>query len=445
MNNEEYKKKEEVKKRLDAVIVSDQYSFQQPIMLSERIVFIDRDMNLIWSNINNSQGQKKAVYAAETQKCYEQLFDFNLPCQGCPVEEAIQSGEESVALYESAEGLFLQVSILPVYSAAGELIGFLCKAFDRDNIRFLFESLQAEDELLRGVIDNSQYHIYVKDIDGRFILVSRTLVEFLRKRGIENAVGVDSYRCFNARTAEQHRFNDQLVIKTKKAIHVDEFIEDNGRQLTFLTVKFPLLNQQGECFAVCGISTDITERIKMEQELQYMSFHDQLTGLYNRRFLEEEMKRLDQERQLPIAVIISDLNGLKLTNDLYGHAVGDELIKTAAVVFKSCCREEDIIARWGGDEFALLLPQTTRDVAEKVLGRIEQACSGTFVKDVPLSMAAGLAIKSEMGQHISGVIIDAESNMYKNKLTQKQSLKGSVWDDLQRRLDSLNRKREKRG
>jgi diguanylate cyclase (GGDEF)-like protein len=112
---------------------------------------------------------------------------------------------------------------------------------------------------------------------------------------------------------------------------------------------------RGRVTRVFGNIIDITEQKNNEDALKYLSFHDQLTDLYNRRYFEEEMTRLDTERQLPLAVIVADLNGLELANDTYGHAVGDKLIIAAAETLKNTCRSEDVVARWGGDEFAILL------------------------------------------------------------------------------------------
>ena len=120
---------------------------------------------------------------------------------------------------------------------------------------------------------------------------------------------------------------------------------------------------------------DITTRKNAEEEILYLSYHDQLTGLYNRRFYAEELKRIDTERNLPITLVMADVNGLKLTNDAFGHLAGDCLLTKIADTIKKQCRADDIIARIGGDEFILLLPQTDADQAEKLIGRINASIS----------------------------------------------------------------------
>ncbi len=174
------------------------------------------------------------------------------------------------------------------------------------------------------------------------------------------------------------------------------------------------------------VITDITERKKAEEELRHLSFHDQLTGLFNRHYLEAEIKRLDTARQLPIGIIMADLNCLKLTNDTYGHGTGDEMLIKAAFILKEVCREEDIIARWGGDEFVLLLPQTSDDILVDIGKRIKSLCSKTVVRDIPLSIAFGVAIKSELTESLIGVLRKAEDKMYRQKMIESKSTKNAV-------------------
>jgi len=112
---------------------------------------------------------------------------------------------------------------------------------------------------------------------------------------------------------------------------------------------------------------DVTKEREYQQEILRLSYHDPLTGLYNRRFAQEEIKRLEGLGHLPLAVIMGDVNGLKLVNDIFGHQEGDRLLERMAEILKQNCRKTDIIARWGGDEFLILLPQTETEAAEKIV------------------------------------------------------------------------------
>jgi len=174
------------------------------------------------------------------------------------------------------------------------------------------------------------------------------------------------------------------------------------------------------------ITSNVLARQKTETKIRYMSFHDQLTGLYNRHFLEIEMERLNTKRQLPLTVIMADLNGLKLVNDTYGHETGDEMLKTAADIIKNSCREEDIIGRFGGDEFVILLPQTTKETARLICKRIKENCGGALVKDVPVSIALGIATKTSETTSLIETLQEAENDMYRQKLNESRSTKSAV-------------------
>lgn len=173
-----------------------------------------------------------------------------------------------------------------------------------------------------------------------------------------------------------------------------------------------------------------------EQEIQFLSFHDILTGLYNRTYLENEMKRLDTERQLPIGIILADLNNLKLANDALGHETGDALLKQTAEVLQNSCRREDIIARWGGDEFVVFLPQTTKKDATMICKRIQANCKKTNVNGIPLSLALGLSIKASANKNLAEVLKEADEIMYKQKLSEKEQIKDSVLKSLIKNLEA---------
>lgn len=161
---------------------------------------------------------------------------------------------------------------------------------------------------------------------------------------------------------------------------------------------------------------DVSAIYKIETSIRYMSFHDKLTGLYNRAFFEEELERLNQSRQLPISIIMGDVNGLKLINDIFGHLSGDRLLKMIAEIMKSTCRTEDIISRWGGDEFVILLPGVGEDDATAVCGRIQEACRTVNKEVFKISISLGHASKKKVSESLSDIFNLAESAMYKEKL-----------------------------
>jgi diguanylate cyclase (GGDEF)-like protein/PAS domain S-box-containing protein len=185
-------------------------------------------------------------------------------------------------------------------------------------------------------------------------------------------------------------------------------------------------DEKGEPIGFRGVVRDITERRQADEKIRYLSFHDQLTSFYNRYFLLEEMERLNAKRQLPLTVIMADVNGLKLINDTYGHNKGDELLKTAAGIIKSSCREEDIISRWGGDEFVVLLPQTELKEARLICKRIQEGCNGAFIENIPMSIALGVATRTSESKSFIETLQEAEDNMYRQKLTEKRSAKSAM-------------------
>jgi len=183
-------------------------------------------------------------------------------------------------------------------------------------------------------------------------------------------------------------------------------------------------------------------RIRAEKDIRYMSFHDSLTGLYNRSFLEQELNRLDTPRQLPLSIIMGDVNGLKLLNDTYGHATGDKLLQKTAELMKGNCRQEDILARWGGDEFLLLLPQTGEEEARALARRIEEETSSVVVETVPLSISLGSATRVEQGEDILKTLNRAEKEMYRNKLAESQGSRNRVLQSLLKNLQEKSQETE---
>jgi len=176
-------------------------------------------------------------------------------------------------------------------------------------------------------------------------------------------------------------------------------------------------------------AAEAIRRIRVQKRERYLAFHDSLTGLYNRAFLEEELNRLDTERNLPISIIFIDVNMLKTVNDTYGHFTGDNYLKEIAKAIKESCRHEDLVVRWGGDEFVILLIKTEREKAKEIVKRIEMKLTKINHFPVQVSVAAGAATKTLPSEDIQQILREAEKNMYENKRLFKVQLQKTKTSD----------------
>lgn len=163
---------------------------------------------------------------------------------------------------------------------------------------------------------------------------------------------------------------------------------------------------------------DVSVEKITENRLEYLSFHDELTALYNRRYFENELEKFNQSRKLPISIIIGDLDNLKYINDNFGHKTGDKYLVKAAKIMKDNFRNEDIIARIGGDEFAAILPDTNTETAAKISERIRSECR-KCEKYNNFRISIGHATKNSKFDDLTEVFIKADQEMYQNKKENK--------------------------
>lgn len=172
---------------------------------------------------------------------------------------------------------------------------------------------------------------------------------------------------------------------------------------------------------VLAIVRDTTQRSQLLKELYYVSLHDHLTGLYNRAYFEQQMQQLHDNEHLPVTLFICDLDGLKTINDTLGHQFGDQLLKAAAATLSGAFNKYDIIARIGGDEFAILLPNTSSHEAKAAYQRIRLAEANYNTQGNPifLSISIGFAASSQHSADMNELFLKADNNMYKEKNNRK--------------------------
>ena len=213
------------------------------------------------------------------------------------------------------------------------------------------------------------------------------------------------------------------IVIGKNLIRIARFIKtdnpgENSHPLT-LQRNFKI---RDELQMLIDYLNEMRQRIKNSvQEIKELSYHDQLTGLYNRRFFEEELKRLNTERNLPLSILMIDVNGLKLINDAFGHKAGDQLLQKVARVIKTECRTDDIISRIGGDEFVILLPKTDKQQVASLGERLIEEIQNEKIKNLSVSASIGWETKKGDKEDINSVFKRAEDYMYSKKAYKKDS------------------------
>jgi diguanylate cyclase (GGDEF)-like protein len=168
------------------------------------------------------------------------------------------------------------------------------------------------------------------------------------------------------------------------------------------------------------------ERKRAEEQLKYSSTHEPLTGLFNRGYYEEEIRRLNSGRQSPVGSIVIDIDRLKAVNDQYGHSVGDELLIAFAEVLQAEFRSSDVVSRLGGDEFGILLPLSNMKTVEMAVKRIERSVDRYNHSNprVPIYYSVGCCT-TEDGRTVLEAINQADSLMYKQKASKKKQMEKS--------------------
>lgn len=220
-------------------------------------------------------------------------------------------------------------------------------------------------------------------------------------------------------------------------------ISRNGKQYYLEDSAAPIKDDMNKTVGVVLVFRDVSDKKEQRKKIEYLSFHDSLTGLYNRRFFEEELLRSDTERNLPISIIMGDVNSLKLTNDIFGHAFGDMLLEKVAGVLQGICRADDIIARWGGDEFVILLPRTPLEETGKIVQQIKDAFAKEHIRAIRGSISMGFNVKRTMGEDLLQVLNSAEENMYAAKTLERDEVRSRAIHAITETLyDNSHRERD---
>lgn len=308
-------------------------------------------------------------------------------------------------------------------------------AIERYGLFNLSALIKAED-----VLNRITEVVVVVDVEGTILNVNprfEELTGYLRNE----AVGVKLARFVSEASGDIYPSDDQAVteaaIRTRRGEDIplrvrSSSVFDRGGDL----LGSVLVGQ--DLRMISQLRQEIETRRRKEAELEYISFHDSLTGIYNRAYFEKELRRLGEGTPFPLGVIIADIDGLKFVNDTFGHDEGDLLLLAAARLLTDLAGDKGIVARIGGDEFAILLIRPDEAFIAAVEENLRLAIKEYNCRrpKVPLSISTGIAVSQREGRSVVELYKAADNNMYRMKLSQGQSARSSMVQALLRTLEA---------
>lgn len=402
----------------------------QPIWIKDldlRFIYINKEYEEIYKGINkNFIGRND-----------EEIFDgvVNEDCHRyC---KKVINTLEPLTEEGYLDGRRRKVTIVPLIDN-GELIAIAGIYANLDIINEKDKIIEERENILKVVMDTLPGRVFYKDKNGRYVYVNKQFDEFYNKEGIGEVVGKTNFEIHpSEELAMKYTREDNEVIETKNSIKAETILySDDGTEIYTEAVKVPVIDKDGEVAGVVGLILDVTEKKEAEEKLKRLSFTDILTGLYNRTYFEEKAQELLREEYLPVGVIMGDANGLKLVNDTLGHSQGDELLKLIANLLKDVCKEGQLIFRTGGDEFAILIPNTTEYECEHIIRKIFKQCRNYKHDLIDVSISLGSSITDNLNKSIYDALKEADDKVYRQKLLQKNSLSSSMMYSLQMGLQT---------
>jgi diguanylate cyclase (GGDEF)-like protein/PAS domain S-box-containing protein len=260
------------------------------------------------------------------------------------------------------------------------------------------------------------------DAFGKIISFNRIAEELTgyKRKDVSGKTFCDIFEILNEITGEKLACPTERVISSGKKISLENhsiiFFKDQKKHYIEYNAA-PIRNQDNKLIGVILVIRDVTESKQKQREIEYLSIHDYLTGLFNRRFFTEKLSEMDKNKLYPLGILMIDVNGLKIVNDAFGHDIGDKVLVNVSNVLKNHSAKKGIPSRIGGDEFAILLQKTSEEEILELRDNINKAISEITINNISLSVSIGYALKKSEEVDINEIMRDSENLMYKFKLT----------------------------
>lgn len=295
------------------------------------------------------------------------------------------------------------------------------------NRRKAEQELREKTTKLEALLDSIPDMIFFKSKEGQYLGCNAQFANLVNKTPV-SLVGLTDADLFTESLAKQYRKVDQKVVDTRQIVHTEEWTSfPDGSKRLLDKLKAPLLDASNEFLGVLGISRDITERYQHEQRIKFLAYYDPLTKLPNRYLLQDELieaTKLLTPNQAVLVLAIIDLDHFKNINDALGHSKGDELLIALSLRLKKLLRKNETLARFGGDEFVLLLIQEGDDLAlaKQQLEERLQLFQDTLAQPLRLGdsefllgSSLGASFNTELDRDFNDLLKEADIALYAAK------------------------------
>ena len=310
----------------------------------------------------------------------------------------------------------IEDSATPIYDEAKNIIGVVLVFRDVSEKVKLTKELNQETQRLSRVVASTADIIFEIDKEKHFVSIYGKGLDKI-EHDPEDILGKTVIDVFGDDGQPRDKAYDE-ALNGHVSRYEWRYKTTQDKIIYFESSISPMYDEFDHVIGAVGISRDITETKMKQKEIEFLSFHDHLTGLYNRRYLAETLAKMDDTKHYPLAVMMIDLNGLKILNDAYGHEVGDQALVKVAKILKQESKTSDTVARIGGDEFAIIRDHTDKNQMDELKDRLIKAIAALIIYNVNLSIAVGYDIKESDDTAIGEVMKNAEDMMYKRKLSE---------------------------
>lgn len=278
------------------------------------------------------------------------------------------------------------------------------------------EKLRLSEERYRKLFENACALICTFDSSGKFTSINNACADITNYSKSELMVMNILDFLILPKELETIVKDDLLNFVTNiQSNNIELKILTKDKKEVILEGRIIIINDNHFATEIQAVLQDVTLKKEAESKVFYLSYHDKLTDLFNRAYFDETLEKLDKAGEYPYSLILGDMNGLKNTNDLYGHRAGDKLIQTMAEILRKSCRKSDVVARIGGDEFAIVLPNCSGKEAHNICDRIKKLCLSYADSIIKPDIALGYSIKLGSEKTNDDLILEADRNMYLDK------------------------------